>query len=269
MALKSTSMPSVTCGACDQISPRRWAVVRRMPLSGMISTSEAGLSSAGVVGLAAPVSIARCTSSLVTRPPGPVPGSDSASMLCRSASRRATGVTRDPEGLSAAEVLGCSAVAAAGFSSGSFAGAVPPSSIARCTSSLVTRPPGPVPGSDSASMLCRCANRCATGVARDSAGGPAAGVLDARGGGIRNLFALLADPCQGVADIVLAIGFADDAQYPRRSPATPLRRRFYLSQSKPRAAPLQFCCLRRCATQRRGPFPSCDQTPLDGNCTAM
>ena len=39
-----------------------------------------------------------------------------------------------------------------------------PASIARCTSSLVTRPPGPVPPNVSASMPCRSASRCATGV---------------------------------------------------------------------------------------------------------
>ena len=87
-------------------------------------------SSAGFAGLVAPVSIARCTSSFVTRPPGPVPASDSASMLCRSASRCATGVTRDPEGLSAVELLGCSTVLA-GVSCAAFAGAAPPESMAR------------------------------------------------------------------------------------------------------------------------------------------
>ncbi len=55
-----------------------------------------------------PSSMARCTSSLVTRPPGPVPIIASASTPWRSASLRATGVTREPAGAPGAGGAGAS-----------------------------------------------------------------------------------------------------------------------------------------------------------------
>ena len=89
--MKSTAIPSVTCGVSRQLAESRSAAVRRMPVRGtralpspLVSFATAG----------APDSMARCTSSLVTRPSGPVPWSPSASMPWRSARRRATGVTR-------------------------------------------------------------------------------------------------------------------------------------------------------------------------------
>ena len=94
------------------------AVVRRMPASGVTSTPAAGASGCAAVlgagaslgaftGVAVPSSIARCTSSLVTRPPGPVPCNTSASTPCRCASRWATGVTRDLTGCAAVGASGC------------------------------------------------------------------------------------------------------------------------------------------------------------------
>ena len=101
-SVMSTSTPSVTCGAPVQWALSRCAVTRRMPASGITSCggspdtllSSAGSSAAFSSGAGAvPASIARLTSSLVTRPPGPVPSSRSASTPWRSANRRATGVT--------------------------------------------------------------------------------------------------------------------------------------------------------------------------------
>ena len=42
IAVASTSMPSVTCGATDQLALRRSAVVRRIPTRGLISTPGEG-----------------------------------------------------------------------------------------------------------------------------------------------------------------------------------------------------------------------------------
>ncbi len=125
----SASMTVVTCGAAWTLAVMWWAMLRRMDDSGTISTSSrtAGLSPSGAAMWA-------MTSFLVMRPLAPAPVTWARSTPCSSARRATAGEMKHPERSGA---VGC---AVEGPDDGTGCAAACAS-----TSSLVMRPPGPVP----------------------------------------------------------------------------------------------------------------------------